>query len=139
MSGGGGGGGGGSSCEGGGGGGGSYSWTPRAGSRTHTSPAREAREGLRASAPLARLQSRCCSGTDSRREGSEAGLAGVCVGLGSASNTVQLVEAGQPTGGLSVTRADEPSLKIYPNWQLSMPDHAGMLQLAATRESMNMS
>jgi hypothetical protein len=54
-------------------------------------------------------------------------------------NAVQLVEAGQPTGGLSVTRADEPSLKIYPNWQLSMPDHAGMLQLAATRESMNMS
>ena len=124
----GGGGGGGASC-----GGGSYSWTPRAGSRTHTSPAREAREGLRASAPLARLQSRCCSGTDSRREGSEAGLAGVYVGLGGASNTVQLVEAGQPTGGLRVTRARRAIAEDIP--ELAAVDAGPRWDAAACRDS----
>ena len=129
----GGGGGGGASCDGGGGGGGSYSWTPRAGLRTRNSPAREAREGLRASAPLARLQSRCCSGTDSRLEGSEAGLAGVYVGLGGASNAVQLVEAGQPTGGLSVTRARRAIAEDLP--ELAAVDAGPRSDAAAGRDS----
>jgi hypothetical protein len=124
------------SCDGGGGGGGSYSSAPRAGSQTCNSPAREAGEGLRASAPLARLQSRCC---DSRREGSEAGLAGVYVGLGGASNAVQLVEAGQPTGGLSVTRARRAIAADLPELAAVDAGPRWMLQLAATRDSMNMS